>query len=127
MASAVSYEYLKQIQGAAFGLATLDANSKIDPAQLPDIVTLFKGVFGTADLLRAAFPTSSIACYAYVTATNSFWYWNPQLTDHDPVDPQPAADWVNQEISEEDYTNLTDEEKAMVPYLVVPPLYVPAP
>jgi len=92
MASAVSYEYLKQIQGVAFGLATLDVNSKIDPSQLPDIVSLFKGIFDTADLLRGAYPTASIACYAYVSATASHCNRNPHLSDHDPVNPQPAAD-----------------------------------
>jgi len=121
-ASAVSHEYLKSIQGVPNGIPNLDDNGEIPPVQLPDIVTLFKGQFADEAALRTAFPTASIANYAFVDDTASFWYWNPELLDSSD-DPDP--DWVNQEISEEDYLALTMLQKSVVPYLVIPPLYVP--
>jgi len=122
MASAVSYEYLKAIQGVPNGIPNLDDSGEIPITQFPDIVALFKGRFDTADLLRGAFPTASIANYAFVDASASYWYWNPELVD---TDSDPAPDWVNQEITEEDYLGLTALEQSVVPYLVIPPMYVP--
>ena len=122
MANSVSYEYLKAIQGIPNGIPVLDDKGEIPPAQLPDAVTLFKGRFATEAALRTAVPTASIGCYAFVDGTSSFWYWNADLVD---VSDQPAPDWVNQEINEEDYLALTPAAQSVVPYLVIPPLYVP--
>jgi len=121
-ANAVSHEYLKAIQGVPNGIPVLDENGEIPTTQLPDIITLFKGRFTDVGALRVAFPTATIACYAYVNSTTSYWYWNPELLD---VSDEPAPDWVNSEISEEDYLNLTALQRGVVPYLVVPPLFVP--
>jgi len=122
MASPVSFEYLKAIQGVPNGIPILDDNGEIPPAQLPDLVTLFKGRFADEAAMRTAAPTASIACYAFVDDTDSYWYWNPDLLD---ASDDPAPDWVNQEINEADYLNLTLEAQRVVPYLVIPPLYVP--
>jgi len=121
-ANAVSYEYLKSIQGVPNGIPVLDENGEIPTTQLPDSMTLFKGRFTDAVALRTAFPTASIACYAFVNDTASFWYWNPELLDGSSA---PDPDWVNQEISEEDYLALTVIQRSVVPYLVIPPLFVP--
>jgi len=121
-ANAVSYEYLKSIQGVPGGIPVLDDKGEIPTTQLPDVVALFKGRFADEAALRTAFPTAGIANYAFVNDTASFWYWNSELLDSG-TDPDP--DWVNQEISEEDYLELTTLQKSVVPYLVIPPLYVP--
>jgi len=121
-ANAVSYEYLKSIQGVPNGIPVLDENGEIPVTQFPDIITLFKGRFVDETALKTAFPTASIACYAFVDDTESFWYWNPELLDSGG---EPDPDWVNQEINEEDYLDLTALQKSVVPYLVIPPLYVP--
>ena len=112
MANAVSYEYLKYIQGAPNGIPTLDGNGEIPTSQLPNsAVSPFKGEFLDEAALIVAYPTANLADYAYVEDTTSFWYWNAGLT-------VPA--WVNQEIAETDYLALSDAEQSMVPYLVVP-------
>jgi len=117
MASAVSYEYLDSIQGAANGIPTLDSGGKIPVGQLPpSAVSHFKGQFTTEAALIVAYPVAVLADYAFVTDTASFWYWNAGLT-------VPA--WVNQEIEEDDYLLLTSAEKAMVPYLIVPNAVTP--
>ena len=121
-ANAVSYEYLKSIQGVPNGIPVLDENGEIPAVQLPDIVALFKGRFADEATLKTEFPTAGIANYAFVDDTSSFWYWNPELLDSSN---DPAPDWVNQEISEEDYLALTAIQRSVVPYLVIPPLYVP--
>jgi len=111
MANAVSYEYLKSIQGVPGGIPTLDGDGQIPEIQLPDsAVSPFKGQFADEAELTTEYPTAGLADYAYVDDTNSFWYWNPALT-------VPA--WVNQEIEEADYLLLSTAEKAMVPYLIV--------
>jgi len=112
MASAVSYEYLKSIQGAPNGIPNLDGGGQVPASQLPpSAVSPFKGQFADETALTTAYPTAGIADYAYVNDTTSFWYWNAGLTT-------PA--WVNQEIAEADYLLLSDSAKAMVPYIVVP-------
>jgi len=112
MASAVSYEYLKSIQGAPGGIPILDGDGKIPDTQLPPtIVSPFKGRYADEAELTSARPTAGIADYAYVDDTLSFWYWNIGLV-------VPA--WVNQEIIADDYDQLSDVEKSMVPYLIVP-------
>ncbi|MCL2420976.1 MAG: hypothetical protein FWD03_03885 [Defluviitaleaceae bacterium] len=112
MASALSYEYLKSVQGAPNGIPTLDGNGEIPSTQLPDsAVSPFKGQFADEAALTTAYPTANIADFAYVDDTNSFWYWNAGLDT-------PA--WVNQEIAETDYIALTIAEQSMVPYLVTP-------
>ena len=112
MASAVSYEYLKSIQGAPNGIPTLDSGGEIPVAQLPSsVMSPFKGEFADEEELVLDYPTAELADYAYVDDTSSFWYWNPGLS-------VPA--WVNQEIAEADYLLLTPAEMSMVPYIVVP-------
>ncbi|MDF2865373.1 MAG: hypothetical protein K0R72_182 [Clostridia bacterium] len=111
MASSVSYELLQSKQGTANGLATLDANSKLLVSQLPaEAVETYKGEYATSAALIAAHATGLLADYAYVTETNSYWYWNEALAI-------PA--WVNQQITEAAYLLLSASEKAAVPYTVV--------
>jgi len=112
MASALSFEYLKAIQGVPNGIPTLDGDGNIPEAQLPPSATSpFKGEFADVVALTTAYPTAELADYAYVDDTMSFWYWNPALT-------VPA--WVNQEITETDYGTLTAIQKSMIPYLIIP-------
>jgi hypothetical protein len=119
MASAVSYEFLKALKGAPGGLATLNDDGKVPDYQLPNFDPLFVGTFADEGALTAAFPVSSIAHFAFVTDTATFWYWNPRIPTGTPDNPTFGA-WVNQEINEADYLSLTADEKSMVPYLVVP-------
>lgn len=110
MSSTLSYELLVAKQGAANGLATLDATSKIPIIQLPAAaIETYKGEYATSADLITAYPTGALADYAYVTATSSYWYWNAAAT----------AEWVNQQISEADYLLLSAEKQAAVPYVVV--------
>jgi len=111
MASAISYELFTAKRGAADGIASLDIDSKIPLSQLPDIaIDSYKGQFADTAALIAAYPTGELSDYAYVTATNSYWYWNAALAS-------PA--WVNQQITEADYIALSTAEKAGVPYIVI--------
>lgn len=133
MASSLSYELFVAKQGVANGLATLDASGKvldaqlklavanglatldgtgkIPAAQLPaSAVETYKGKYATTAALTAAYVTASLADYAYVTETNSYWYWNEAIET-------PA--WVNQQIAEAAYNDLDTTEKAAVPYIVV--------
>jgi len=112
MANAVSYEYLKSIQGVANGIPTLNSSGTIPTSQLPaSTVNPFKGQFVDESALTTALPTASLADYAFVDDTGSFWYWNAGLST-------PA--WVDQQIEETDYLSLSDLAKGMVPYLIVP-------
>lgn len=112
MSSAISYEYLQSVKGVANGIASLDGGGKIPVAQLPaGAIETYKGEFATSAALIAAFPTGLLADYAYVTGTNSYWYWNKGLA-------VPA--WVNQEINVTAYLALTPAAKAAVPYRIVP-------
>ncbi|MCL2572637.1 MAG: hypothetical protein FWE11_09565 [Defluviitaleaceae bacterium] len=121
MASSVSLEYLKSLYGQPGGLPTLDGDGEIPIGQLPSIVALFKGQFVDEAALVDEFPTASLACYAFVDDTSSFWYWNAGLED--PLAPA----WVNQEITEDDYDLLTDLAKSMVPYIIIPTPTPPTP
>lgn len=69
----------------------------------------YKGNFDTSIKLQTDYPTASLADYAYVNGTASYWYWNAALGT-------PA--WVNQEITESAYIALSDSVKAAVPYIV---------
>ena len=112
MASSISLEYLLSIEGVADGLATLDSSGLIPVSQIPPtVLDVFKGEYATEAALIAAYPTGSIAQYAYVDATTSFWYWNGQLTT-------PA--WVNQLITSTDYLALTAAQQSVVPYVIIP-------
>ena len=116
MASAISLEYLQSLQGAANGIATLDSTGVVPLTQLPaSVMGLFKGQYVDSTTLEAAYPTATIAEFAYVTATNSFWYWNDGLTSTD-TPSEPA--WVNQEISATDYLALSVTAQSMVPYII---------
>lgn len=111
MASAISYEFFEAKQGVADGIATLDGDTKIPVAQLPDAaIDSYKGQFADEAALVAAYATAELSDYAYVTATSSYWYWNAALST-------PA--WVNQQITEAAYTALSTAEKAAVPYIVI--------
>jgi hypothetical protein len=112
MSGIVSIELLDSEKGAANGLASLDGTGKIPIAQLPtSSVETYKGQFATSTVLITAYPSGSIADYAYVTASLSFWYWNYALT-------VPA--WVNQVITHAAYNLLTTAQKAALPYIIVP-------
>jgi len=111
MASALSYELFVAKQGVANGIATLDGTGKVPVSQLPAAaIETYKGEYATAVLLAAAYPVASLADYAYVTATSTYWYWNRALG-------VPA--WVDQQITEAAYLLLTAAEQAAVPYIVV--------
>ena len=69
----------------------------------------YKGRFATAATLQTSYPIASLASYAYVNDTSSYWYWNSALGT-------PA--WVNQEITESAYLALSAATKAAVPYIV---------
>ena len=112
MASSVSLELLNAKSGAANGLATLNGLGKVPASQLPtEAIETYKGEYATSALLIIAHATGSLADYAYVTATLSYWYWNKSLV-------VPA--WVNQQITEAAYNLLSAAEKAAVPYIVEP-------
>lgn len=111
MASALSYELFQTKQGTANGIATLDGTGKVPVSQLPSAaIETYKGEYDTSASLIVAYPTGSIADYAYVDETTSYWYWNPNLAT-------PA--WVNQQIAEAAYLALTTAERAGVPYIGV--------
>jgi len=118
MASAVSYEYLKAIQGVPGGIPVLDGEGKIPSTQVPLSLLLFLGRFATEADLIEEYDEAEMANFAYVDETSSFWYWNAAST---------IEAWVNQEITDEDYDLQTDEEKSMVPYLIIPPVSTSAP
>jgi len=112
MASALSYELYVSKLGVADGVATLDATGKVPVSQLPDAaIETYKGEFATSAALIAAYPTGSLADYAYVTDTLSYWYWNKSTT---------PAQWVNQQIDEAAYLLLDPAEIAAVPYIIIP-------
>ncbi len=112
MASAISYEFYTGKLGAANGLATLDATSKIPVAQLPSaVVQVYKGQYATSAALIAAHGTGALGDYAYVTGTSSYWYWNAALT---------IPEWVDQQITEAAYLLLSAAVRAAVPYIVEP-------
>lgn len=73
------------------------------------IAVSYKGRFGTSAELQAKYLTATVADYAYVNNTSSFWYWNAGLAT-------PA--WVNQEITEAAYLALSASERMAVPYIV---------
>lgn len=69
----------------------------------------YKGRFATSAELQTKYPTASLADYAYVNNTSSYWYWNSGLA---------TPSWVNQEITESAYLALVSAAKAAVPYIV---------
>lgn len=104
------YEIAVPKKGEAGGVASLDSEAKVPISQLPTgIVETYKGNYATSSALLSAHPTALLADYAYVTQTNSFWYWNTASA---------IATWVNQEISESAYNALGAPAKASVPYIV---------
>lgn len=112
MASAISFEYLNSIEGVANGLATLDGSGKLPISQLPEnIIETYKGEYLDSIALIAAYPLADLADYAYVIATNSYWYWNDALL---------LPGWVNQQITAIAYLALTPAAKAAVPYIIIP-------
>lgn len=112
MASAISYEFLQARKGAANGIASLDTNGKVPLTQLPaEVIETYKGEYATSAALMTAYPAATQADYAYVTETNSYWYWNAALA---------VEAWVNQQITETAYNLLTTDQKAAVPYIILP-------
>jgi len=110
MASAVSYEFLKDkaTNPTPDWFATLDSTGVIPVTQMPSgMISPYKGELATTALPS----TGVIADYAWNTDTQTFWYWQNFST--------PPA-WVDQEITEADYILLTPQEQAAVPYLVIP-------
>jgi len=90
MASSVSLEYL---------------NSVLEKD------TIYKGQFADDTALETAYLTASLADFAYVDSTSSFWYWNAGLDT-------PA--WADQNITDTDYLSLSPAAQSMVPYIIVP-------
>lgn len=112
MSAVISYDFYSARRGAANGFASLDSGGKVPVAQLPnEAIETYKGQYATQVALTTACPAGVLADYAYVTATNSYWYWNSGLTT-------PA--WVNQQIAETAYNALTTAAQQAVPYVVMP-------
>lgn len=111
MPSAISLEYLTNISGANNGLATLDSSGKVPNTQLPLPVQVFKGTYATLVALQTAYATAQTGCYAYVTETNGYYYWNSSLST-------PA--WTSQTITATAYNALTSAQKGEVPYIIIP-------
>ena len=114
MASALSYEFYQSQKGTPGGIATLTPPTDPNPGTVPvtqlppTAVSPFKGQF--AD--EAALPTTGqMGDYAFNTDKSSFWYWS--------IAAAPAG-WVNQEISESDYNNLSSAEQSVVPFIITP-------
>lgn len=78
---------------------------------LLQIAMPYRGTYADSLSLQNACATASLADYAYVIATNSYWYWNDAAT---------KQSWENQEITESSYNSLSSAEKAALPYIVVP-------
>lgn len=109
MPNAISYEYLKSIKGTRNGLATLNSNGIVPRSQLPpDSRNPFRGTFATSNDL----PQKSLfaGSYAYVTGTQSFWYYNWLLDS-----PQ----WVNQNITATAYLALSEVDRSVIPYIII--------
>lgn len=113
MASSISLEYLQSIEGAANGLATLDSSGTIPVVQLPAIAITspYKGSYADYLTLATAFPTGSVADYAYVEDEAVFYYWNQELG---------SPSWIPQTITENDYSLLSAAAKSQVPYIIIP-------
>lgn len=113
MASSISLEYLRSIEGAANGLATLDGTGKVPVAQLPAvaIASPYKGSYADYVTLATAIPTGERADYAYVEDEEVFYYWNEELG---------SPSWIPQTIDTTTYDLLTAVQKAQVPYIIIP-------
>lgn len=61
--------------------------------------------------LKKSFPNAKLGDSAYVQNTESRWYWSPFIS---------PPTWVNSNIEEKYYLNLSAEEKEYIPYLVRP-------
>lgn len=70
---------------------------------------IWKFRYPTVSALEAALPGGEMAWFAFVEETKSFWFWSDTLNQ-----------WVNQNISADDYMLLTIDDRASVPYIIVP-------
>lgn len=110
MSGATLNEICVPRQGEADGIATLDSSTKIPISQIPAAaIETYKGEYTTSSALQTAYASASLADYAYVTGTSSYWYWNSASS--------PAA-WVNQQVTEADYNALDSAVRAAAPYIV---------
>ena len=115
MASAISLEYLQSIQSQPGGLATLTPSGDTYPGTVPEnqlppnAKSPFKGSFADSANLETAYPTGSMADFAYVTADLAFYYWD-----------DISASWVNQNITASAYAALSASEKSVVPWIIIP-------
>lgn len=97
-------------KGKANGVATLDSDTKVPLSQMPSgTINTYKGQYAASSNLITAYPTAALGDYAYVTGSNSYWYWNAALA---------TAAWVNQEINEAAYRALSSAAISAVPYIV---------
>jgi len=112
MASAISYELLKSMQGQPGGLATLDSSGLIPVSQVPSsLQNSYKGEFVDTSALETAHPTGVIADYAYNDDTTSLWYWDAGAD---------TPGWANQQITATAYASLSIASKADVPWVIIP-------
>ena len=112
MGSAISYEYFNSLINEPHGIAGIGEDGKLPIGIMPGgSVETYKGIFATSVLLIAAHPIGSVADYAFVTATESYWYWNAAIV---------TPGWVNQCITAAAYLPLTTAAKAEVPYIIIP-------
>lgn len=113
MASSISLEYLRSIEGAANGLATLDGSGKVPVSQIPTsaLESPYKGSYADYLTLATAIPTGERADYAYVEDEEVFYYWNSELG---------SPSWIPQTITPTAYDLLTATQKAQVPYIIIP-------
>jgi hypothetical protein len=111
MAGILSLEFYQGQRNTANGYAGLDGGGMIDTSQLPaSTVNPFKGTFATDQDLETAHATGSLADYAYVTATNSFWYWDINAS---------TPGWMNQHISSATYSAMTPAEQGCIQWIII--------
>lgn len=65
--------------------------------------------YPTIEALKTSLPEGEMPWFAFVEETKSFWFWSDTLNQ-----------WVNQNISADNYILLTEDDKASVPYIIVP-------
>jgi len=108
--SAMSYELYISKLGVPGGVATLGPDGIVPDTQLPpSSVNIFQGSFADLTNLQTAVPVGQMAWFAYVTADLAFYYWDTY-----------AEAWANQNVNEVAYTAMSDEEKSVVPWIVIP-------
>lgn len=70
---------------------------------------IWKGNYSTASDLKVDLPIGQKPWFVFVEETETFWYWSVTLNM-----------WVNQDITANDYKRLNADDRACVPYIIVP-------